>query len=569
MIGVLHNADEHAAVEEFFQLFKTPWEPCVPGESYDVVIATNGDVPEVDTALLLVFGAARSPSDVRLGFRPGILLRAACLEFGDTRIPAYGEVLTFVERDGTTACVRSGGRVAGLTGDVGGRRVLRLGYDLFREVRHLLSVGQPPEHAAIPSLDLHIDRIRQWILEAGLPLVEIPPTPADCCCAVCLTHDIDFIGIRRHLLDHTMWGFVFRATVGAVRDYARGTISFGRLGRCWRAVLTLPFVYLGLAKDFWHPFDWLLEVEKGLPATYFLIPFKRRPGEKVPAPHAARRATAYDITDIPEWTDALVGAGCEVGVHGIDAWHSVPRGQDERRQIAAATGASKLGIRMHWLLRDEQTPQILEDAGFAYDSTVGYNETVGFRAGTLQVFRPEGTRALLELPLHVQDGALFFPHRLNLTEDTASERCQVLFRQAQNLGGVLTILWHDRSHAPERLWGDFYRRLIEGLKSHDVWFATAGQAVDWFRARRGVRFDRGPGGSRSASVVARCAEGPPIRPFTVRLHAPGSGRLATASGARWTDIRWSGEKPVDLSALRHATPEDRGAPARCLEPVRT
>ena len=65
---------------------------------------------------------------------------------------------------------------------------------------------------------------------------------------------------------------------------------------------SLPFVYAGWAKDFWEPFEWYLEVEKGLPATYFLIPFKRRAGEKVPGRHASRRATAYDVGDLSDWT---------------------------------------------------------------------------------------------------------------------------------------------------------------------------------------------------------------------------------------------------------------------------
>ena len=72
---------------------------------------------------------------------------------------------------------------------------------------------------------------------------------------------------------------------------------------------------------------------------------------------------------------------------------------------AEVTGESSIGVRIHWLLRDENTFPALEEAGFAYDSTVGYNETIGYRSGTTQVFRPAGVRSLLELPLHDQDGA--------------------------------------------------------------------------------------------------------------------------------------------------------------------
>jgi hypothetical protein len=51
------------------------------------------------------------------------------------------------------------------------------------------------------------------------------------------------------------------------------------------------------------------------------------------------------------------------------------------------------------------------------------------------------------------------------------------------------INWHDRSLAPERLWGRTYRTLVSEVESGNrVWFARAGQAVAWFRWRRSIRF---------------------------------------------------------------------------------
>jgi len=63
-----------------------------------------------------------------------------------------------------------------VTPDVGAR-VVRLGYDLFQEVQFLLSAGQPLEQASIPTLDIHIRMLRNWILSEGIPLLEIPPVP--------------------------------------------------------------------------------------------------------------------------------------------------------------------------------------------------------------------------------------------------------------------------------------------------------------------------------------------------------------------------------------------------------
>jgi hypothetical protein len=48
----------------------------------------------------------------------------------------------------------------------------------------------------------------------------------------------------------------------------------------------------------------------------------------------------------------------------------------------------------------------------------------------------------------------------------------------------LTINWHDRSLAPEQLWKTCYSELLQELKDHGAWFATASQTVEWFRKRR-------------------------------------------------------------------------------------
>ena len=59
----------------------------------------------------------------------------------------------------------------------------------------------------------------------------------------------------------------------------------------WAAALKLPFVHLGLAKDFWREFDdRYLELEEGLRSTFFVIPFSGRAGNKShgPAPIVSR-----------------------------------------------------------------------------------------------------------------------------------------------------------------------------------------------------------------------------------------------------------------------------------------
>jgi hypothetical protein len=539
VIGVRADLDDLPLVEEFFELFKTPWESYQAGRSYDVVLVATDDVPDAEAGLLVVYSTKRTSVDDRLGAVRQSVQPGSSVDWEGVRVPIYGKLLTFDAAQAGTPCVTSGAGLAGFCVRAGGRTVLRLGYDLFAEVRALFTAGQPIEQAPVPTLDIHISMLRTWILDAGLPLLEIAPTAAGRDFLVCLTHDIDFVGIRRHRFDHTMWGFLYRSTVGAVRNVLRRRLSFAQLLKIWRAAASLPLVYLGWMRDFWEPFDWYLEVEHGLPATYYLIPFKHRPGESVPGSGGARRATAYDITDIEQSAAALMNAGCEVGVHGIDAWHSVEKGRDELKRVAAVTRRSDVGIRMHWLLQGPDTPARLEQAGYAYDSTGGYNETIGYRNGTAQVFRPLGATSLLELPLHVQDGALFYPQRLDLSEADARERCAAFIQRSQTHGGVLTILWHDRSHAAERFWGGFYIDLVEALKATNAWFCTGAQAVAWFRQRRGVEFEVVEG-AQGTSIRLR-HDGPPVDPpLKIVLHRPDQKHA--------TQMSWNGETVLEIES---------------------
>src|SRR5262249_27309253 len=109
--------------------------------------------------------------------------------------------------------------------------------------------------------------------------------------------------------------------------------------------------------------------------------------------------------------------GHEVGLHGsYESYRDGPELARQRQAIAAATRASDgaaCGIRQHLLRFDVRTTWAAQaDAGFAYDSTLGYNEAIGFRAGIAAPFVPwDGAgrkpHRLWEAPLTAMDGALF------------------------------------------------------------------------------------------------------------------------------------------------------------------
>ncbi len=415
-------------------------------------------------------------------------------------------------RDGCRAEVLlcSGDEVpANTVGLVLGRR--ELGFDLFAEVRRLLTIGQSSESAASPTLEQHIATLRDQILAAGISVTEIPPVPAGSAFIGCLTHDVDHARILYHRFDHSSGGFLARALVGSLVDWRAGRKDFGQVAQNWRAAASLPLAYAGLAPDCWDQFERYLTVEGSLPSTFFFV---TRPNHAGKNATDAKRAVRYTLEDVAGDIAKLRNAGREIAVHGIDAWCDAESGRAERESL----NQEAAGVRMHWLYFDEQSPAKLEAAGFEYDSTVGFNNTVGYRAGTVQCFKPLAVERLLELPLHIMDTALFFPSHLHLTEAEAENAIAPLLENAQRFGGVLTVNWHDRSLGPERLWERPYARLIEAMRERRAWFATAADTVRWFRKRRAATFEMVHGGE--LRVKAASDDLPALQ---LRVSSPGAG----------------------------------------------
>jgi hypothetical protein len=552
MIGVVANASDEPVIREFFELFKTPWEFWRNGRSYEVVLCTEDCRIDRSTKLVLVYAGRTTHFDSEHDVQVTTHRRDnQAVLYQGSRIPIYGETVTFLGETQGFLSDECSEHCAGYVNSSAGRVLARIGYDLFGEIRHLLTAGQPSLNANVPTLELHIAVLRNLITGCGFPLVEIPPVPEGYQFIVCLTHDVDHPSIRKHKWDHTMVGFLYRAMFGSVRKFIEGRSRLRDVAANWGAVVKLPFVYLGLTKDVWSEFDdCYLELEQDLPSTFFVIAFKDYPGANAGSRAARLRACRYEAKDILNTIHKLMAAGCEIGTHGVDAWLDSPRGRAELDEIRRLTGIAEIGVRMHWLYYDQESPLALEKAGATYDSTIGYNDTVGYRAGTTQAYKPLPVSRMLELPLHVMDTALFYPAYLHLSPKQAKTLMDRMIGNAVQFGGCLTINWHDRSIFPERLWGACYRDLIEDLKSRGAWFATAGQAVAWFRKRRAAMFEAASAESYSTSAKIVSDDSRDLPPLRLRLHKPRqSVRTQSDEGEQYIDVPF--DKGIDtLSSAR-------------------
>jgi peptidoglycan/xylan/chitin deacetylase (PgdA/CDA1 family) len=537
MIAVAASLGEREVIREFFELFKTPWEFEKPAADYDVLICAGGVQSQANARLKIIYGSAlnglESEQEIRTTPHEGAILR-----YKHERIPLYGKCRSFDTPAGLKLFEEATRAPVAFQINTRGQEVLRVGYDLFAEIRDLFNLGQPKHYAHIPTLELHIAVLRDLILGSSIDLAEIPPVPAGFAFIACLTHDVDHASIRAHKGDHTMFGFLYRALLGSVVDFLRGRRTIGDVMVNWLAALSLPLVYLGLVRDFWDQFEHYQEIEGGVPSTFFVIAKSGEPGHHLNQPAPSRRAARYELADISEKLLRLQSTHHEIGLHGIDAWHDADCARTELATVRAVMMQDGVppvsGVRMHWLYSDERTPAVLESAGLSYDSTSGYNDTVGYRSGTCQVYKPLGVERLMELPMHAMDTALLFPDYLDLSPTEAKARIDALINNARRFGGVLTINWHDRSIAPERSWHRLYKQIVAELKNNGAWFATGAEAVAWFQKRRAASFDN----FDSDQPVTRRADesGDNLPAVSITRHNGLVSQQSNDEKTAWTDV---------------------------------
>jgi hypothetical protein len=536
VIGVLAKPYDKAVVQEFFELFKTPWDVCRPGQRYDVLLCTaDVELPNDAAELVVVYSGRKASCDSTNAASLPRQAKGRTIRYRRTSIPVYGDCAVFPDMEAGMLTDEESGNAAAHIQRSAGVTIARIGYDLFAEIRFLLTAGQPVWSAGVATLEWHVAILRDLIVANGLPLVEIPPIPAGYRFIACLTHDVDHPSIRLHRFDHTVLGFLYRAIVGSLVNVVCRKATLRDLFANWAAATKLPFVYLGLAKDFWKEFEQYPALEAGMPSTFFVIPFRGNAGRHRNGSAPQKRASAYGVADIIDSVAALNAAGCEIALHGIDAWNDGAKAREEMQEVGRIAQSGKLGVRMHWLYFDSHSPEVLDVAGADYDSTVGYNEVIGYRPGTAQVYKPLEAEHLLELPMIIMDTALFFPKHQNLTVQQARGQVQPILNNAATFGGCITINWHDRSISPERNWTAFYTDLIDELKMRGAWFAIASDVVAWFRKRRSAVFSSK---GKDTDVSVDATEFPHTPELQLRVHS-GVDRaqdLPIHAGGRHTSI---------------------------------
>lgn len=254
-----------------------------------------------------------------------------------------------------------------------------------------------------------------------------------------LSHDIDQVGFPFRIRPVVGHALVRRKPMAAFRDL------FSALGGCEPS-------YLNCLRTICR-----LSLDRGLDSALYWK-----------SPPYTNYDSGYSLSDrkiqaVIQWAREK---GIEMGAHpGYYTYGSVERLREQFEYVRRAVGNTLIGGRQHYLRWSPETWEQWEECGFAYDSTVGYADRIGFRAGTCIPYKPwllgpAREANLLEIPLTVMDATL--SHYMGLRTEQQLERIMRVVAKCRLVGGVFTLLWHNTS-LMDPSYGDTYMILVDSL----------------------------------------------------------------------------------------------------------
>src|SRR5438445_87306 len=135
MIGVIAEPAEHDVVREFFELFKTPWEFCRRGQSYEIVLCAGDGQVSGTANLVLVYAGRKIVLDNEENTQTGPpRTQIRILSYQGNRMPIYGESVVFPTKENCVLRDEESQECVAYIRWAGERALTRIGYDLFYEV---------------------------------------------------------------------------------------------------------------------------------------------------------------------------------------------------------------------------------------------------------------------------------------------------------------------------------------------------------------------------------------------------------------------------------------------------
>src|SRR5258708_1855726 len=152
MLGVIADFAEQHVVQEFFELFKTPCVVYRADRQYEGLLCAGNRPVGALAKVVMCYAGRKLQVDDRQRIRTARKgQHFSILSWHGNRIPVYGDSITFDGRGNVLRTQEDSSECAAYLEESPDGLLARIGYDLFGEIRTLLTAGQPPANALLPA----------------------------------------------------------------------------------------------------------------------------------------------------------------------------------------------------------------------------------------------------------------------------------------------------------------------------------------------------------------------------------------------------------------------------------
>lgn len=292
--------------------------------------------------------------------------------------------------------------------------------------------------------------------------------------AICLTHDVDRV--------ESYSPKVFRRNILKRLHHAQAGEKFALRWQYFKNAIK-SFLTIKRNDPLWKYEKWIaLEREYEVYSTYFFF-------VRVKAKWIQLFDCDYKLSDrfklggrtfkVSEYIQYLDRIGHEVGLHGsfLSAKDNLAF-EAQKKMLDSFLKKPSQATRQHYLhYVPNVTSHIHHTNGILVDSTLGLNNSAGFRMGTAMPFllQQDGNQ-LYELPLIFMDSSILGNQALGI--DQAKLLLEELMEKVEKVGGCLTVNFHP-DYVIDDNYIELYRYLLQLGKERNAFFGNCSEIINW------------------------------------------------------------------------------------------
>ena len=178
---------------------------------------------------------------------------------------------------------------------------------------------------------------------------------------------------------------------------------------------------------------------------------------------------SYDITTstrLRKKIIQLIEEGFEIGLHG-SYFSATDESQlsIEKELLERAINREVIKVRQHWLRYQERTTPVLHNKYFQFDSTLGWNDHMGFRSGSACRYRPydhqrQNPFQFMVTPQIIMD-ANIFDYGIDQIGHLSAKALSLIKSLQKLKSSHVSVSWHQRVACKDYEWHGLYEKMLK------------------------------------------------------------------------------------------------------------